>query len=75
ALNHLPDDCRSLLAARYLQELSYEEIAHALQTTVNNVRVKCSRAKAQLRALVKQTELASAAVAAGGNVYQEGGLK
>jgi RNA polymerase sigma-70 factor (ECF subfamily) len=61
ALNRLPDDCRSLLAARYLQELSYEEMASALGATVNSVRVRCCRAKARLRALVEKMEVGEAA--------------
>ncbi len=50
-LNELPDQYRQVLAARYLQDLEYEEIAAMLGTTVNNVRVRCHRAKNRLREL------------------------
>lgn len=50
-LDSLPLAHREILAARYLQELSYEEIADALGTTVNVVRVRCCRAKERLREL------------------------
>ena len=38
-----------MLAARYLQGLDYKEIAQMLGITVNNVRVRCFRAKQALR--------------------------
>lgn len=50
-LDALPLAQREILAARYLQELSYEEIAEALGTTVNVVRVRCCRAREHLREL------------------------
>jgi RNA polymerase sigma-70 factor (ECF subfamily) len=50
-LDALPLPYREILAARYVQELSYEEIAEALGTSVNVVRVRCCRAKERLRAL------------------------
>jgi RNA polymerase sigma-70 factor (ECF subfamily) len=50
-LNELPDQYRQVLAARYLEDLEYEEIAEQLGTTVNNVRVRCHRAKTRLREL------------------------
>jgi RNA polymerase sigma-70 factor (ECF subfamily) len=50
-LDGLPVAYREILAARYVQELSYEEIAEALGTSVNNVRVRCCRARERLREL------------------------
>lgn len=50
-LDGLPFAYREILAARYVQELSYEEIADALGTSVNNVRVRCCRARERLREL------------------------
>ncbi|HOF87055.1 MAG TPA: sigma-70 family RNA polymerase sigma factor [Armatimonadota bacterium] len=50
-LDSLPLASREILAARYVQELSYEEIAEALGTSVNTVRVRCCRARERLRAL------------------------
>lgn len=49
-LQALPLADREILAARYLQELDYEEIAAMLGLTVNNVRVRCFRARQALRA-------------------------
>ena len=48
-LGILPLEHREVLAARYLQELDYEEIAQMLGITVNNVRVRCFRARQALR--------------------------
>ncbi len=49
-LQTLPLSEREILAARYLQELDYEEIAQLLGISVNNVRVRCFRARQALRA-------------------------
>ncbi len=48
-LQTLPLAHREVLAARYLQEMDYEEIAQMLGITVNNARVRCFRAKQALR--------------------------
>jgi RNA polymerase sigma-70 factor (ECF subfamily) len=48
-LQALPLPDREILAARYLQEMDYEEIARMLGVTVNNVRVRCFRARQALR--------------------------
>ncbi|MFQ6134129.1 MAG: RNA polymerase sigma factor [Armatimonadota bacterium] len=56
ALNRLPLKPRELLSARYLQRLSYSEMAEMLDTTVNNVRVQCCRAKQALRALLAERQ-------------------
>lgn len=50
-LDSLPLPYREILAARYVQELSYEEIADALGTSVNVARVRCCRARERLREL------------------------
>jgi len=49
ALNALPIRWRELLSARYIQDMTYREMAEMLDTTVNNVRVQCCRAKQALR--------------------------
>lgn len=56
-LDSLPLAYREILAARYVQELSYEEIAEALGTNVNAVRVRCCRAKERLRELFAARQL------------------
>ena len=55
-LNLLPAADRELRAARYLQELSYDEIALALGTSAKNVRVRVCRAKERLRTLLARAE-------------------
>ena len=57
-LNELPEQYRQVLAARYLEDLDYEEIAQVLGTTVNNVRVRCHRAKNRLRELLEAVHAA-----------------
>lgn len=64
-LNQLPSPYREVLAAKYLEDLSYGEIAERLGITVNNVRVRCCRAKQELRKLLARTEVASAKVEGG----------
>jgi RNA polymerase sigma-70 factor (ECF subfamily) len=51
-LRLLPREDRELLAARYLQGLSYAEIAGALRITTGAVRVRCLRARERLRQLL-----------------------
>lgn len=52
-LDALPPLDRMVLALRYSEEMSYEEIAAALDMPVNTVRTQLFRAKAKLRALLK----------------------
>jgi len=56
ALNALPIKWRELLSARYIQDMTYREMADMLGTTVNNVRVQCCRAKQALRAALAGRE-------------------
>ena len=63
-LSRLPLESREVLAARYLNDMSYREIADMLGTTAGNVRVKCFRAREALRELLAQT---------GGQLAVEGG--
>ena len=62
-LGQLPLADREVLAARYISELSYSDIARTLETTVNNVRVRCCRARQRLRKLFEEAQ--SEAVQAG----------
>lgn len=54
-LNTLPQDSREILAARYLHDMSYAEIAEMLGITAGNVRVRCFRAREALRELLAQS--------------------
>ena len=51
-LGGLPDSYREVLAARYLADMDYDEIAEALGISVNNVRVRCCRARERLRSIL-----------------------
>jgi len=55
-LGELPAQYRQVLAARYLEDLEYEEIAEQLGTTVNNIRVRVHRAKSRLRELFEAVD-------------------
>jgi len=57
-LDQLPERDREILAARYLQDLSYAEIGEALGLTVNAVRVRCCRARQALRELLAGSDSA-----------------
>ena len=56
ALQRLPLPDREILAARYLQELSFAEIAVALGISVNSAEVRCSRARTRLRGVIRELE-------------------
>jgi RNA polymerase sigma-70 factor (ECF subfamily) len=58
ALNKLPEEYRSAAILFYFQELSYKEIAEALETPIGTVMSRLSRAKQQLRRLLEPHELA-----------------
>jgi RNA polymerase sigma-70 factor (ECF subfamily) len=57
-LGMLPLKDRELLAMRYIAELSYSEIAEQTDMTVNNVRVRCCRARQRLRELMPERDQA-----------------
>lgn len=52
----LPPLYRTVLALRYSEELSYEEMATALDLPLNTVRTHLHRAKTKLRVLLEQAE-------------------
>lgn len=52
----LPPLYRAVIVLRYTEELSYEEIAAALELPLNTVRTHLHRAKARLRELLEQAE-------------------
>ena len=55
-MNRLPLEYREVLAAKFVSELSYDEIAQQLGTTPGNVRVRCLRAKQKLRDLFEREQ-------------------
>lgn len=55
-LGQLPAADRDALAARYLMDLDYDEVAKALGTTPQNARVRVCRAKERLRNLLDRAE-------------------
>ncbi|MHB9132217.1 MAG: RNA polymerase sigma factor [Armatimonadota bacterium] len=55
-LSRLPAADRDALAARYVLDLSYDEIAGMLDTTAQNARVRVCRAKERLRTLLAHAE-------------------
>jgi RNA polymerase sigma-70 factor (ECF subfamily) len=59
-LRRLPTTYREVLAARYLQGLSYREIAQALGITEGNIRIRCLRARQALRAILADADPAGA---------------
>jgi len=52
----LPLAQREILLARYLHDMSYREIAVAFHITEMTARVRCLRARAELRKLLTQTD-------------------
>src|SRR5581483_4668813 len=55
-LDELPPLYRTVITLRYSEELSYEEMATALDLPVNTVRTHLHRAKARLRELLENEE-------------------
>lgn len=55
-LEQLPPLYRTVLVLRYTEEMTYQEIAAALDVPLNTIRTHLHRAKARLRALLEQAE-------------------
>lgn len=53
-LNTLPLQDREVLAARYIQDLDYKDIAETLEISEEAVRMRCSRARSRFRAINEQ---------------------
>jgi protein-export membrane protein SecD len=58
----LPYSYREVLIARYVYDLSYAEIAEALGSSERAVRVRCVRAREQLRQLAQRAEAEESAL-------------
>jgi RNA polymerase sigma-70 factor (ECF subfamily) len=54
ALQKLPEKLRAAIVLREIEELSYEEIAEVLHTSPGTVKSRISRAREQLRHLLKK---------------------
>jgi len=54
AIDALPPDYRDVIVLRYMEELSYEEIARHLGVPVSTVETRLHRAKKQLRQLLRE---------------------
>lgn len=65
ALAALSDEHRQILLLRYMQELDYGEIAHALHISEGTVKSRINRAKTRLRELLAQE----------GNLFPESSVK
>jgi RNA polymerase sigma-70 factor, ECF subfamily len=55
AIDALPCDFRDVIVLRYMEELSYDEIARHLGVPTSTVETRLHRAKKQLRALLRET--------------------
>jgi RNA polymerase sigma-70 factor (ECF subfamily) len=55
AMASLPPEFRQVLVLRYLQEMSYQEIAQALALPEGTVKSRINRAKGQLKALLAES--------------------
>ncbi len=55
-LHRLPFADREILAARYLYELEYDEIARALGCSIRAARMRCQRGRERLRTLMLQAD-------------------
>jgi RNA polymerase sigma-70 factor (ECF subfamily) len=59
ALQKLPEKLRAAILLREMEELSYEEIAKVLGTSVGTVKSRISRAREELRHLLEKTSMIS----------------
>lgn len=58
ALDALPAHYQTVLTLRFVEELSYQEIAHVLDLPLNTVRTHLRRGKQRLRARMQENERA-----------------
>jgi RNA polymerase sigma-70 factor (ECF subfamily) len=55
AIDSLPPDYRDVIVLRFMEELTYDEIARHLGVPVSTVETRLHRAKKQLRQLLRET--------------------
>jgi RNA polymerase sigma-70 factor (ECF subfamily) len=55
AIETLPRDYRDVIVLRYMEDLSYDEIARHVGVPVSTIETRLHRAKKQLRELLKET--------------------
>lgn len=58
-LDTLPEDYRAAVILRYWHEMSYEEIAESLDTTISAIKSRLFRARQMMASVAEETELAS----------------
>jgi RNA polymerase sigma-70 factor (ECF subfamily) len=58
-LETLPEDYRAAVVLRYWHEMSYEEIAESLDTTISAIKSRLFRARQMMASVAEETELAS----------------
>ena len=56
AMEQLPEDQRAALVLREFQQLSYEEIANALQQPEGTIKSRINRAREKVKNFVRQAE-------------------
>ncbi|GAA0353910.1 RNA polymerase sigma factor [Bacillus horti] len=56
AINQLPENHRAVVIMRYLQDLSYKEIAEAVDLPINTVKSHLFRARQQLQTLLQDLQ-------------------
>lgn len=61
-LNTLPPDYRAAVVLKYFHEMSYDEIAESLDTTVSAIKSKLFRARKMMAQTAKKKEASSAAM-------------
>ena len=54
AIDSLPEDYRDVIVLRFMEDLTYDEIARHLGVPVSTVETRLHRAKKQLRELLRE---------------------
>jgi RNA polymerase sigma-70 factor (ECF subfamily) len=54
AVDSLPEDYRDVIVLRFMEDLTYDEIARQLGVPVSTIETRLHRAKKQLRQLLRE---------------------